>query len=215
MISDEQAKQLKEHFIGQLTNFPGDKREVIKKRIVEMSNSELEEFMKQNQLGEGGNEGKNSGSGEGGKCIFCSISAGEVPSYKIDDNKESLAVLELNPLSRGHVLIVPKFHGSSEKIPSSAFSLAKKIAKKIKLKFKPAEIKISSISVMGHSLVEVLPLYGDEKERKKATEEELLSLKKELEFIKKPKIVKLDSEGKAVVKKKIGSNLPILKPRIP
>ncbi len=45
-----------------------------------------------------------------GDCIFCKITAGESPSYKIWEDDFSLAFLDLFPLSRGHLLVVPKRH---------------------------------------------------------------------------------------------------------
>jgi len=43
-------------------------------------------------------------------CIFCKIIAGEIPSYKIYENEEILAFLDINPVNPGHVLIIPKVH---------------------------------------------------------------------------------------------------------
>ncbi len=48
-------------------------------------------------------------------------------SYKLDENKSSLAVLEINPLSKGHSIVIPKKHQAIEKAPSLAFSSANKM----------------------------------------------------------------------------------------
>ena len=40
--------------------------------------------------------------------IFSRIIAGEIPCYKIDDNDEFFAFLDINPLQKGHTLVVPK-----------------------------------------------------------------------------------------------------------
>lgn len=40
--------------------------------------------------------------------IFSKIIAGEIPCYKIADNKHGLAFLDINPLKEGHILVVPK-----------------------------------------------------------------------------------------------------------
>lgn len=209
MISDEQAKQVKEQLLKQLTNFPEDKREFIGNKIVEMSNEELEEFIKQNQLTQS-NGGESGGQGQ---CIFCAIAGGDVPSFKIGENEESIAVLELNPLSKGHSLIIPKIHVDPESIPSLAFDLAKELGEKLKAKFNPSEIKISSISIMGHGIVEVLPLYGDEKERRKASEEELKSLQEEIlkEDKKEEQVEVVEEEEKEIPVEE----LPVFKSRIP
>jgi len=43
-------------------------------------------------------------------CIFCKIIAGEVPSYNLYEDDEILAFLDINPVSPGHTLIIPKKH---------------------------------------------------------------------------------------------------------
>ena len=40
--------------------------------------------------------------------IFSRIVAGEIPAYKVAENDDFLAFLDVNPLVRGHVLIIPK-----------------------------------------------------------------------------------------------------------
>ena len=43
-------------------------------------------------------------------CIFCKIITGDVPSYKIYEDDKILAFLDVNPVSPGHTLIIPKEH---------------------------------------------------------------------------------------------------------
>jgi histidine triad (HIT) family protein len=40
--------------------------------------------------------------------IFSKIVAGEIPSYKIAENKHFYAFLDINPLAKGHTLVIPK-----------------------------------------------------------------------------------------------------------
>ncbi|KAF1817666.1 HIT-like protein [Eremomyces bilateralis CBS 781.70] len=44
-------------------------------------------------------------------CIFCRIIKGEIPSIKLFESEKTLAFLDINPLSKGHSLIIPKYHG--------------------------------------------------------------------------------------------------------
>jgi len=44
-------------------------------------------------------------------CIFCKIIKGDIPSFKLYESSSVLAFLDINPLSRGHALVIPKFHG--------------------------------------------------------------------------------------------------------
>lgn len=43
-------------------------------------------------------------------CIFCKIIAGEIPSNKVYEDDKVLAVLDINPAKKGHIVIMPKEH---------------------------------------------------------------------------------------------------------
>ncbi|MFC5971549.1 HIT family protein [Halomarina salina] len=43
-------------------------------------------------------------------CIFCSIVAGDVPSRTVHEGEHTFAFLDVNPLVRGHTLVIPKEH---------------------------------------------------------------------------------------------------------
>lgn len=43
-------------------------------------------------------------------CIFCKIIKGEIPCYKVYEDDKFLAFLDINPVSPGHTLLVPKIH---------------------------------------------------------------------------------------------------------
>ena len=43
-------------------------------------------------------------------CIFCQIVDGEIPSYQVGENDHAYAFLDVNPLSRGHTVVIPKAH---------------------------------------------------------------------------------------------------------
>ncbi len=43
-------------------------------------------------------------------CIFCDIAAGKVSCYKVAENKNALAFLDISPLSNGHTVIISKQH---------------------------------------------------------------------------------------------------------
>lgn len=43
-------------------------------------------------------------------CVFCNIINGEIKSDKIYEDKETIVLLDINPYSKGHVLVVPKKH---------------------------------------------------------------------------------------------------------
>lgn len=45
-----------------------------------------------------------------GDCIFCKIIAGEIPCFKVFEDEKVLAFADINPISEGHTLIIPKGH---------------------------------------------------------------------------------------------------------
>jgi histidine triad (HIT) family protein len=54
-------------------------------------------------------------------CIFCKILAGQIPSYKIYEDQDVLAFLDIGPVNYGHSLVVPKEHYANlEEIPEAA-----------------------------------------------------------------------------------------------
>lgn len=65
-------------------------------------------------------------------CIFCKIIAGEIPSKTIYEDDEFKVILDANPASKGHALILPKEHAAniyeiSEELLAKAAKLAKKL----------------------------------------------------------------------------------------
>ncbi|MDQ1281054.1 MAG: histidine triad family protein [Thermoproteota archaeon] len=75
------------------------------------------------------------------ECIFCRIIRGELPSWKIIENDTAIGILDTNPSSEGHCLIIPKrhvryWHDLSDSEVASLFKTAKVVAQKIKEKYK-------------------------------------------------------------------------------
>lgn len=223
-FTPEQAEEIKKQLLVEIDKLPNENKEQIKEYVKNLDENGLEEFLKKNKIQYSesgisqepveGEEGKSQGEQ---KCIFCSLSKGETPSYKIAETKKAIAVLEINPISKGHVIIIPITHTTVEKMPKSALSLSQKVAKKLKKKLKPEDIKIETSSFQGHPMINVIPLYKNIPLKKtKATEEELKILKAKLET-KKRASRKIESmkETKKPKKPEDWSKLPQLSFRIP
>lgn len=43
-------------------------------------------------------------------CIFCKLVAGEIPSHRVYEDDDTVAFMDISPLSRGHLLVVPRAH---------------------------------------------------------------------------------------------------------
>ena len=65
----------------------------LQEKLKNMSPEELQEFQKQ-------------------QCIFCQILSGKVPSKKIYEDDKCLAILDINPAAKGHLLLLTKEHYS-------------------------------------------------------------------------------------------------------
>ncbi len=77
---------------------------------------------------------------------FRMIVLGEIPSVKIDENDDGLAVLEINPISKGHTIIIPKVQAfDSDNIPKPVYDLANEISSRIKSKLKYKEVDNKNI----------------------------------------------------------------------
>ncbi|KAI5813847.1 HIT domain protein [Pyronema omphalodes] len=67
-------------------------------------------------------------------CIFCKIIKGDIPCFKLYESSKVLAFLDIQPLSRGHALVIPKSHGEKlHDIPDDELSELLPIAKKLAL----------------------------------------------------------------------------------
>lgn len=185
MLTPEQEEELKKQLINVIEkNYPEDKKKFAIEKILSMNAQELEEFLIKNNLI------KKTGDLD---CVFCAITQNIISSKKIDENKNAVAVLEINPVSKGHVLIIPKDHiNSSKKIPKDVFSLEKSVSKRIKSKLKPKKVLKKASNAFGHEVINLIPVYKDEKnlERYKASDEELVVLQELL--LKETKISKVD-----------------------
>ncbi len=70
-------------------------------------------------------------------CIFCAIAECEIPSFKIYEDNDFIAYLDINPISKGHTLVIPKSHAQglldcSEEKLRALLSVVKKVAAHLK-----------------------------------------------------------------------------------
>ena len=191
-MDKEQAQAIKSQLLKQVESLPQDEAEQLKEQIENMYEKEFEEFLIKNKL-----IGKQ-------ECPFCLIAQGKIPSTKITENEDALAVLEINHMSKGHVLVIPKRH--TNKTSSSAMKLANIVAEKLLIELNPDDIEISSSSSSEHKLINVVPIYeGKKSERKKASQDELKELEKILKISKQEEKIeekKINKEEKAEAKEK-------------
>jgi histidine triad (HIT) family protein len=66
-------------------------------------------------------------------CVFCKIRDGQIPSVKVHEDERTLCFMDINPLSRGHCLVVTKRHAETiwecdEADLAAAIATAKRVA---------------------------------------------------------------------------------------
>ncbi len=191
-LTEEQVKALKAQLLSQIENLPEDKKAEAEREIESLSPEALESMLKQ----------QSSGKSQKEKSVFRMIISKEIPSYLIDENPYANAVLEINPVSKGHSIIIPKLPAkTSKEIPTKAFALAKKISKKIISKLEAKSAEIQTETKFGEAIINVIPVYDEplsiNSPRQKASKEELEALESRLKKIKrnpKPKIKKEEKE---------------------
>ena len=69
-------------------------------------------------------------------CIFCKIAAGDIPSATIYEDNDFRVILDIEPASKGHALILPKEHYAnlyelSDNLAAKALIVAKKVITKM------------------------------------------------------------------------------------
>jgi len=186
-LSKEEVNELKDQLRAQVDKLPEAQKTTALKQIEEMSDEAIEAMLEQQK--------SNSPS----KPIFRSIVSGEISSRIIDQNKEAIAVLDIRPISKGHAIIIPKKPVQDAKsIPAQAFSLSKKVAKRISLKLKAKSAEIQTQFAFGEIVLNVIPIYDKtlsiNSPRQETKEEELDEIYRILRIIKKPKVIKLNKK---------------------
>jgi histidine triad (HIT) family protein len=123
--------------------------------------------------------------------IFAKIIAGDIPCHKIDENEEFLAFLDIMPLAKGHVLVIPKIEVDyifdiEDDLLSRMMIFAKSVAKKVGSKIECKRIGVAIIGLeVPHAHIHLVPLQSVsdinfEKAKLSLSSEELESIAKKI-----------------------------------
>jgi histidine triad (HIT) family protein len=106
-------------------------------------------------------------------CLFCKIAKGKIDSAKIWEDENFLAILDVNPNTKGMTLVLPKEHYDSyvfdmpEDVYQKIMLAAKEVAKKLE---KALDVKRVAMMMEGmgvnHAHLKLYPLYGLEEKFK-------------------------------------------------
>jgi histidine triad (HIT) family protein len=96
--------------------------------------------------------------------IFSRIVKGEIPSYKVAETEKFYAFLDINPISEGHTLVIPKnevdyiFDLESEEL-SELFIFAQKVAKGIRSAIPCRRVAVAVLGLeVPHAHVHLIPI---------------------------------------------------------
>jgi histidine triad (HIT) family protein len=75
-------------------------------------------------------------------CVFCKIRDGQIPSVKVYEDDKTFCIMDINPLNRGHCLVITKVHAatlfeSKTADLEAAISTARRVARAIKKALAP------------------------------------------------------------------------------
>lgn len=126
-----------------------EQRKALEEKLKNMSPEELAKLQKQ-------------------QCIFCQIIANKIPVKKIYEDEQCLAILDINPAAKGHILLIPKEHYAiMPQVPEDTLKHLTKISKKLSqlllkaLKVSGTNIFIANGLAAGqraqHFLVHIIP----------------------------------------------------------
>ena len=154
-------------------------------------------------------------------CIFCKIAGKKIPSKEVYEDSLVMGVLDINPASKGHVIIIPKKHYNNlYEIPQEEFlgyvSVARAVGYAILLALAPNNVELlytkelTKGTVTPHALIHLLPRYDDDSinhvwQPQKLEESDFTAIanaiKSAIERVKTTEPVKLEKPAVEEVKK--------------
>ncbi len=199
-LSPEQIQELKNQFKEQIAHLPEDKRIEAEQQIEQLSDETIEEMLHHQKILQ--------------KPVYRAIVSDEIPSKKIDENEEAIAVLEIKPISKGHTIIIPiKEVKDVKDLPTQASTLAKKIAKRIETKLSAKNVEIQTEFKFGEIIINIIPIYDKplslNSPRQEIPEPQLAELQNILKSKPKENVIEPEKETKEI------TIIPKLKRRIP
>ena len=119
--------------------------------------------------------------------IFSKIISGEIPCYKIAEDNQFLAFLDINPLKPGHTLVIPKIEidyifSLEDSILSDMIIFSKKVAAAIKKEIPCKKVGVAVIGLeVPHAHIHLIPLehVGDinfEREKLTLSKEDMIHI---------------------------------------
>jgi histidine triad (HIT) family protein len=106
-------------------------------------------------------------------CVFCKIVDGSIPSSKVYEDDEVLAILDLSQAQKGHTLVMPKKHfdtflDADANTVKHVFEVTQQLAKKIKTNLNADGVNVlnntneAAGQTVMHMHVHIIPRYKND-----------------------------------------------------
>ena len=106
-------------------------------------------------------------------CIFCKVIAGEIPGEVVDSDERTITVMDINPATRGHVVVMPREHSEnlltvSEQDLNATMAAVRRIAARMEETLSPAGFNVlnnvgrAAWQSIFHFHMHVIPRYTDD-----------------------------------------------------
>ena len=185
--------------LNEIIKLPKEEQSLELKEYFKKLTPEQIEFLKQSQTQQ---------------CVFCGIALGSIESHKIYEDGDLVCVLDINPASKGHVLVIPKMHLKySFELNNKIFEVTNLVCKKIKdtLNLDTNIIVSNGIDAgekFEHLVINIIPRKKDDGinfawKFNKVNEKELEELNKKLKIELPKKEIKKEDIVERVLSKKI------------
>jgi len=104
-------------------------------------------------------------------CLFCRIVAGEIPATVVDSDDRTIAFMDINPATRGHLLVVPRGHATdlleiSDEDLAACARTAKRLAARLSERLGADGVNLlnscgaAAWQTVFHFHIHVIPRYG-------------------------------------------------------
>jgi histidine triad (HIT) family protein len=108
-----------------------------------------------------------------GDCIFCDVVAGKIPAEVIDSDERTITVLDINPATRGHAVVIPRAHAANlldldDEDMLAVMHTTRRVAERMRATLQPAGFNIlhnigrAAWQSIFHFHMHVIPRYEDD-----------------------------------------------------
>jgi histidine triad (HIT) family protein len=106
-------------------------------------------------------------------CIFCAIVAGDLPAEIIDSDDHTVTLMDINPATRGHALVIPRRHAAdlltidADELRHCAVA-AQRVARRMEMTLRPDGFNLLNATrtaawqTVFHFHIHVIPRYEDD-----------------------------------------------------